>query len=199
MHRVVPVSHRGSDAGNFASTKPACPKASETVTRPNGSIIADTPVRRPTDPPPGRGKRIFAQIRTYETFDDALARFRLLPAQTCDNPFLVEFIARHSLKQVEGGWSWKFDPHAMGAKRWKEPFHEHMANMKCRTALIHGELSALVKPEGAAYMSSLMGPQSPVVELPQAQHHMMLDQPLAFVAAVRALLDAWRRADRIEN
>jgi hypothetical protein len=37
--------------------------------------------------------------------------------------------------------------------------------------------------ETATYMSSLMGPRAPVVEVPEARHHVMLDQPLGFVAA----------------
>jgi pimeloyl-ACP methyl ester carboxylesterase len=160
-----------------------------------GAVIADTPVRRPGDPPPGRSDRVFNYARTYATLEEAIARFRLLPAQPCENEFLVEFIARHSVKRTDKGWTWKFDPHAMGAKRWEEPFHEHMQNMRCRTALIHGQRSALVNSERAAYMSSLMGPKSPVVEIPEAQHHLMLDQPLAFVATVRTLLETWMRAE----
>ena len=32
---------------------------------------------------------------------------------------------------------------------------------------------------------------APVVEIPEAQHHVMLDQPLALVASLRALLADW--------
>lgn len=161
-----------------------------------GAVIADTPIRRPGDPPPGRAKRVFNHTRTYPSFEEAVARFRLLPAQECEHEFLVEFIARHSLKHVEGGWNWKFDPQAMGAKRWEEPFHEHTANMRCRRALIHGQHSALVDRERAAYISSLMGPDAPIVEIPEAQHHLLLDQPIAFIATVRALIENWIRAER---
>jgi hypothetical protein len=54
--------------------------------------------------------------RVYETFDAALARFRLMPEQPCDNPFIVEFIGRHSLRRAEDGWVWKFDSEAMGSR-----------------------------------------------------------------------------------
>ncbi len=37
--------------------------------------------------------------RHYADFETALARFRLMPEQTCENTFLVEHIGRHSLKQ----------------------------------------------------------------------------------------------------
>jgi len=48
-------------------------------------------------------------------------------------------------------------------------------------------------------MSSLMGPRAPVVEVPEARHHVMLDQPLAFVAALRTLLDSWMRNESGEE
>ena len=35
---------------------------------------------------------------------------------------------------------------------------------------------------------------APVVEIPQARHHIMLDQPLALVAALRALLADWEHS-----
>ena len=44
-----------------------------------------------------------------------------------------------------------------------------------------------------------MGPQAPVVEVPEARHHVMLDQPLGFVAALRMLLDSWMRNESAEG
>ena len=42
--------------------------------------------------------------------DTALGRFRLIPEQPCQHPYVVDYIARQSLRAVEGGWTWKFDP-----------------------------------------------------------------------------------------
>jgi pimeloyl-ACP methyl ester carboxylesterase len=66
--------------------------------------------------------------------------------------------------------------------------------LRCRSALIFGENSKLVSRDRASYIASLMGPKAPIIELPRAQHHLQLDQPLAFVAAVRALLETWSRS-----
>jgi pimeloyl-ACP methyl ester carboxylesterase len=161
-----------------------------------GAVIVDSPIRspeeevsRPLSPPNWGNKRI------YPSFDAALARFRLMPAQTCENEFIVEFIARHSLMRVEGGWTWKFDGAAIGARRFGEPFREYLQAVTCRAALMFGERSALVSRKTASYMSQLMGPLAPIVEVPEAQHHVMLDQPLAFVAALRMLLENWIRAE----
>ena len=61
-------------------------------------------------------------------------------------------------------------------------------------AIIRGGKSQLFQPEDAAYLLSLIAPGSPYVEIPEAEHHVMIDQPLAFVAALRALLAAWPAA-----
>lgn len=159
-----------------------------------GAVIVDSPIRRPTEEPDPRRRNVFGHTRTYPSFEAALERFRLIPLQPCENPFIVEHIARHSLVETDGAWTWKFDPHAMGSRRWGEPFHEHLQKLKCRAALIFGQNSALVSRDTADYMSELMGPAAPVVEIPEAQHHVMLDQPLAFVAALRTLLDGWARS-----
>jgi pimeloyl-ACP methyl ester carboxylesterase len=59
---------------------------------------------------------------------------------------------------------------------------------------MRGENSVLMPPEVGAYMYSLLGHAAPVIEIPQARHHVMLDQPLAFVAALRALLADWNHS-----
>jgi pimeloyl-ACP methyl ester carboxylesterase len=160
-----------------------------------GAVIVDSPIRRPDDPQGQTPQRALSLARHYPSFELAIERFRLLPAQTCENDFIVEFIARHSLRETDAGWTWKFDVSAMGSRRWGEPFHEHLQKLRCRAALLFGQNSALVSRETADYMAELMGPQAPVVEIPEAQHHVMLDQPLAFVASLRTLLDAWVRTD----
>jgi pimeloyl-ACP methyl ester carboxylesterase len=153
-----------------------------------GVVIVDSPIRSPEEEarhpltrPPMRNKRV------YETFDAALARFRPMPEQLCDNPFIVEFIGRHSLRRAENGWVWKFDSEAMGSRRFGEPVREYL------------QAVGVVTRETASYMSSLMGPRAPVVEVPEARHHVMLDQPLAFVAALRILLDSWVRNESVEG
>lgn len=161
-----------------------------------GAVIVDSPIRSPEE----EARRPFTRprmgsARIYESFEAALARFRLMPEQPCENPFIVEFIGRHSLKRADEGWAWKFDSEAMGARRFGEPVREYLQAAACRAALIFGEKSALVSRETASYMSSLMGPKAPVVEVPEARHHVMLDQPLAFVAALRMLLDGWMRSE----
>ncbi len=160
----------------------------------SGAVIVDSPVLDPDDEPlggPPEPRKGGPKI--YPDRASAMARFRLMPPQDCDNAYITDFIAETSIREVDGGWTWKFDPAVMGSRRFGEPYHEELKAMQCRAALIYGDDSAIVSRRTAAYMSRIMGPKAPLVEIPEAHHHVMLDQPLAFVAALRAILDAWSR------
>jgi pimeloyl-ACP methyl ester carboxylesterase len=164
----------------------------------SGTVIVDSPVN-----PPDRergGPRRREQIkpnRIYPDLASALARFRLMPPQDCDNLFLVDWVARHSLKAVtreaECGFTWKFDP-AIWTDFSIGDTAERLKADSCRIAIFRGENSVLMPPEIGEYMFNLLGRASPVVEIPLARHHVMLDQPLALVAALRALLADWNHS-----
>ena len=158
-----------------------------------GTVIVDSPVNPPGRPggPPHRESR---PHRIYPTLGEALARFRLAPEQPCENDYIVDFIARHSLKEVEGGWTWKFDPSIWTSRFSIGDTAERLRATKCRIAIMRGEMSVLMPPEVGEYMFALLGHAAPVIEIPQARHHVMLDQPLAFVAALRALLADWNHS-----
>ncbi len=158
-----------------------------------GTVIVDSPVHPPGRPhgPPHRELR---PHRIYPTLERALARFRLAPEQPCENDYIVDYVARRSLKQVEGGWTWKFDP-ALWASRFSiGDTAERLRATKCRIAVMRGEMSILMPHEVGEYMFNLLGRAAPMIEIPQARHHVMLDQPLAFVAALRALLADWNHS-----
>ena len=158
-----------------------------------GAIIIDSPVRRP-DPESEEGERgrMFRNPKTYPDLETALEHFHLMPPQPCDNDYIVDHIARHSLRQVDDGWTWKFDPKVFLREGGSQA--ENLAKVQCRLALMHGQMSDLVTPEVQAYMEELTGRDAPMVEIPQAYHHVLLDQPLALVAAIRAILADWRHS-----
>jgi pimeloyl-ACP methyl ester carboxylesterase len=71
---------------------------------------------------------------------------------------------------------------------------DYLARVRCRVALMRGEFSVIVPPETGEYMVELLNRNAPLVEIPQAHHHLILDQPLAFIAALRALLADWEHS-----
>jgi len=158
-----------------------------------GAVIVDSPVRRP-DPEAEEGARgrAFRNPKTYPTLEEALAHFRLVPEQPCDNPYLLEHVALHSLGRRDGGWTWKFDPQIF-RRFMPRALHEILPEVGCRVALFRAE-HGLVTPDIGEYMFELLGRNAPVVEIPDCHHHLMLDQPLAFVAALRATLADWEHS-----
>jgi pimeloyl-ACP methyl ester carboxylesterase len=180
----------GHSMGGFVSISAAATSGD----RLTGAVIVDSPVRKP-DPETeeGRGGRAFRNPKTYPDLDTAVGHFHLIPPQPDPEPWIKDWVARHSLRETPEGWAWKFDP-GIFARQAPRPLHEYLASTRCRMAIMRGEFSDLVTPEVADYMSELLGRNAPFVEIPQAHHHLILDQPLAFVAAVRALLADWEHS-----
>lgn len=157
-----------------------------------GVVIVDSPVN-PPDRPGGPPKRAIKPHNVYPSLAAAMARFRLMPPQTSENLYLVDWVARNSLKEVAGGFTWKFDP-AIWQRFSIGDTAERLKATRCRIAVFRGEHSVLLPPQIGEYMFNLLGRSAPMVEIPQAQHHIMLDQPLALVAALRALLADWEHS-----
>lgn len=49
----------------------------------------------------------------------------------------------------------------------------------------------LFTSDSSDYVRELGGVDIPIIAVPEARHHLMLDQPLAFVSALRGLLATW--------
>ncbi len=155
-----------------------------------GAVVVDAPVHRPDPESEARARgTAFKSPGVYPDLETALARYKLIPPQPCENTFLVDHVARHSLHQTPEGWTWKFDPalfrHTMVSMR------DQLLAARCRLALFRGEDSVVVPSDTFQYMSELLEHNAPVVSIPGAMHHLILDQPLAFVAALRTLLLDW--------
>jgi pimeloyl-ACP methyl ester carboxylesterase len=155
-----------------------------------GVVVVDSPVRRP-DPESEEGTRgsAFRSPGVYPDLETALSRYRLIPDQPLEHDFILDHVARHSITETPEGWTWKFDPalfrHTIVSLR------DQLLGVTCRIALFRGEHSVVVPADTAAYMSELLGHRAPVISIPNAHHHLVLDQPLAFVAALRTLLLDW--------
>ncbi len=157
------------------------------------AVIVDSPVREP-DPESREGARgrAFRSPGIYPDERSALRHFRLIPPQPCDNDYIVAHIARLSLHETDAGWTWKFDPHLFD--QTLVSMRDQLASVRCRVALFRGEYSTIVPEDTASYMYNLMGRNAPFVSIPEAHHHLILDQPLAFVAALRTLLADWEHS-----
>jgi pimeloyl-ACP methyl ester carboxylesterase len=159
-----------------------------------GAVLVDPPFFAPQNQLPRSPPRPTRERRIQHSLEAVVARFRLAPPQACDNLFILDHIARCSAGEVndaEGrnGWALRFDPHFWEKFTRIDP--TSLVTARSPLALVRGAKSQLFHPEDAAHLLSLIAPGSPYVEIPEAEHHVMIDQPLAFVAALRALLAAW--------
>ncbi|MCB1740586.1 MAG: alpha/beta hydrolase, partial [Gammaproteobacteria bacterium] len=161
-----------------------------------GFVLLETPVRPANVARPAHVSAVNAPgLRLYPDYATALARFRLLPQQSCEHDYIVEHIARHSIRRLAQGWAWKFDPAALTSERHAEPFRDYLAQRRCRVAMVFGDKSALTSEDIVEHMSGLVGGSAPVVFIPEGQHHLMLDQPLAVVSTLRSIFECWRLSD----
>src|SRR4029077_7968607 len=70
----------------------------------------------------------------------------------------------------------------------------YLSQVDCRLALLRSE-HGLVTPEIRAFMYEKLGRVTPVIEIPEAGHHAMLDQPLILLTALRTLLADWDHSE----
>ena len=151
-------------------------------------VLVDSGIRHPDDPEPDRPP-MGGRSKRYPDRDTALARFRLQPPQPCDNRFILEYIARQSLMRLDdGGWGWKFDDDLLDTLSGAERDPVDYENLRLPTAVIYGADSELFSKRTLEYMRELIPNPVEAVALPDAQHHLFLDQPLAFVEELQALL-----------
>ncbi|GAB1261727.1 alpha/beta hydrolase [Aurantivibrio plasticivorans] len=157
-----------------------------------GVIIADS-----SFPPPER-KFNFEERRKagvkphkiYETADEALSRFRLFPPQPCDNEYIVKFIGQHSMRQVDGGWSWKFDPKVFSQFDYENMLSSMPEEGEKVLGMIYGADSSLFTGTAVEYNENLFakfGFRKPI-PIANAHHHLFLDQPLAFIEELQNLI-----------
>lgn len=126
--------------------------------------------------------------KIYPDAETAIARFRTLPTDVANLPYINRHIAEASIRANERGWSWKFDPGIFLSTRM-EP--EELAEAACDVALIRGERGMATRDITDGIRERL-GRNVPVVLIPDAGHHIMLDQPIAMIAVLQTLLSQWR-------
>jgi pimeloyl-ACP methyl ester carboxylesterase len=174
-------------AGHSFGGVPAVGLARRHADRVRRAIVIDTPFGEMRRPRPARDQRPPRGHRIYPTRTEALASFRWAPMQPSPNLWAADFIARTSLKAVDSGFSWKFDPFLWQNFRFDDP-SGLLSGGGAPLDYVWGEQSLLVEAGVVARIRALMPPGTRFVGIPDAHHHVIADQPIALVTALRALL-----------
>jgi pimeloyl-ACP methyl ester carboxylesterase len=142
--------------------------------------FADRPVRGRFAP---RVKRLYPDLAT------ACRHFRLVPEEPAVLPRIMQHLAVHSVKRQDEDFVWKFDGALVGGLDWQPTAEGDLFDkIELPMDFIAGEFSAIVPSDLAQRIGkALRNGRGPIV-IPAAYHHVPVDQPLALVAALRALL-----------
>ena len=152
-------------------------------------ILVDSGIRHPDDPLP-ETLRMGGRAKAYPDKRTAELRFRLQPPQPCENQYIVEYIGRNSVMAVDGGWAWKFDEDLVTTgNRDLERQPEDFTGLMIPIGEIYGADSELFSRRTLEYMRELVPRVFPAVDVENAQHHVFLDQPLAFIDVLREMAE----------
>jgi pimeloyl-ACP methyl ester carboxylesterase len=150
-----------------------------------GAVVIDSFIRGMAREKRAAHERLLRTLRVYPSREAAIAQFRPIPSQPVLG-YIADHVAATSVREVAGGWTWKWDPGIFRPEHSVVP----LTRLDCRVALLRAE-HGIVSAELGDLIYDRLGRVAPVIEIPAARHHIMLDQPIALVAAIRTLLSDW--------
>ena len=155
----------------------------------SGLLLVDFVVNKPEEHHEWYEDRVPARPpRIVKERGELIKRFRLMPPQQCINQYLVDYIADHSIRETEKGWAWTFDPSAYDGLIIGSDHSKILSELSCPVGFYYGEHTIEFKEGELQTMKDLLPEDSPVFGLRNAQHHLMLDQPLPFIENLDRLI-----------
>lgn len=180
VDRAVVIGHSmgGHNAMAFAAWHPA---------RVRALVVVDARPTMPAERIALLRRRGEHTLRVYPSLDAVVASFRLVPRETVADPALLAHLARAGAVEREGGYVYRFDPDANRQRRPADLMPQ-LGRVASPALIVRGELSPILPVELAERMRAAI-PDARVVEIPGAYHHLTLDKPAEFAAALAGFLD----------
>ncbi len=137
-------------------------------------------------PATGRRARLALSLRrSYRTREEAIERFRFLPESSHASEALRAAIGAHSVREeADGRYGYKFDPAWFALPSRPRP---DLGRLRLPTLLVRGSESTLLTAEAARDFLAEV-PSARLVEIPEAGHHVLVDQPERLLAAIESFL-----------
>jgi len=131
--------------------------------------------------------------RVYPTREEALARFRLAPAPLIPvvNRFVLDHIAANSFRATDGGWVSKHDSAQIAAIDLAFELSGALKDLSCHAASLYAEHTHLADETAPDCMGALNDGKVTVFVIPGTNHYPQIDQPFAFVAAIKGVVLTW--------
>lgn len=124
---------------------------------------------------------------SYATREEFLAGYRLRPVGTSAAPAIIRHLAENGGRQFpDGSWRHKFDRKVYATRETTDGL-PNWSRIKIPALLVKAARSQRISPQVYAEVKSRC-PQVEMVEVPDADHHVTLDNPEGFVRAVKPFL-----------
>jgi len=149
-------------------------------------VSVDGPLPPPAPQPDGimLGARRRPGHRVYRDRDEIIGRFRPKPDQQVVLPYVLQHIAERSVRALPDGWTWAHDTRIYQRRRIDEIVARPLGCPLFMVIAENGRTSS-----AAASLVRREVPQMSILTIPEAGHHIMLDQPLALVSVLRLIAD----------
>ena len=99
----------------------------------------------------------------------------------------VQPFAEEALEEIAGGWRWRADPEMRKKTHLPPSLISLIPQVPCPLAFVRAQYSSSVTDDIWAEQKAAAPAGTPFVVIPDAHHHLMIDQPLALLAVMRAL------------
>jgi pimeloyl-ACP methyl ester carboxylesterase len=177
--RVTLIGHSmgGHNAMSFAAWHPD---------RVAGLVIVDSRPVIPAERLDVMHARGLRAPRVHASAEAAAATFRLLPRETLADPALLAHMGRQAVGRRDGGWGWRFDPATHGERQPVDAW-PLLGKITAPTLVVRGGLSPVLTEAMAGRLCASI-PRASLVTIPKAYHHLTLDAPVEFTAALTRFL-----------
>lgn len=126
-------------------------------------------------------------LRIYPDRESAVSRFRLIPPGEWPQPDVLAYIAQHAVRETPDGWTWKFDENAAASLN-DEDYRPKLFGVPVPCDVVYGDRTEIMPPARRAQLAEMAPHSGRAFAIPAAHHHVPIEQPLALVAVLRALL-----------
>ena len=134
-------------------------------------------------------KEAFGRPRTYATVEEALARFRTVPPQDHYLDYVIDHVGAAVAEAGRRRLAVEVRPAHLRAVRRRACARialPYLPRMSAAASPCCAPRTAWSPRTSAASMYEQLGRVAPVIEIPEAGHHAMLDQPLILLTALRS-------------
>lgn len=145
-------------------------------------ILVDSTIAMPPERITDMNARGNREGRSYANQAELVANYKVRPGGSTAAPEIVRHLAMNSGRPFDDGrWRYKFDRNVYARRERMDSF-PFWSSIKIPALLMKGGRSERITPEVIAGVQA-RAPQVEVAVVPDADHHVTLDNPLGFIVA----------------